>query len=72
MMGWDRICNSIECILSLHGPLCELTTKTLIDMTLWIQVAALNALRVQFGGSSIFLGGTWIHRVNEFSPLFQH
>ena len=30
--------------------------------SLWIQVAALNALRVQFGSSSIFLGGTWIHR----------
>ena len=30
---------------------------------LWIQVAARNALRVQFGGSSTFLGGTWIHRV---------
>ena len=29
--------------------------------TLWIQVAARNALRVQFGGYSTFLGGTWIH-----------
>ena len=32
-------------------------------ITLWIQVAAWNALRVQFGNKSI-LGGTWIHRVN--------
>jgi len=33
------------------------------DFSLRIQVAARNALRVQFGGYSIFLGGTWIHKV---------
>ena len=38
-------------------------------LALWIQVAARNALRVQFGGESIFLGGTWIHRVESWVEL---
>ena len=37
--------------------------------TLWIQVAARNALRVQFGGYSIFFGGTWIHRNRFLVPM---
>ena len=61
-----------EITLLKHGPHNPITTFIPHNYHVWyiylplrIQVAAWNALRVQIGGqSSIFLGGTWIHRVH--------